>query len=499
MAASRFDIFINVKGTRQVDRSFKQINKRVAGLNKTLGILRAALVVFASIRVFTGFTDLVDSFTNMQNKLRLVTRNAQELNGVMGNLFKIAQRTRTSFDSVTDLFFRMTNATGKLGLSFQDLFDVTETVSQAVVISGATTEEATNALIQFGQGLASGALQGEELRSVAEQLPKLAEIIGKEFGIAAGDLIAFNKAQKGVFKTERLISALTNAAKEVGDAFKSTNVTIAQAFVRFRNSLTVFVGLANEATGATEILAKGLTLLADNLDIAALALIGFVGLLGFNVLVNTLISSLGLLTAAFNFVFGGVVALTSAISGLIVVLFKLAATVAILLLSPFFLVTAITVLVAAWDNLGDTWRDFKKLAQELGSEVDALKAIFNQVFASIRAGFKIITEDFDLVFLVLKRKAQRTFNDMLIALEDFIRIAAQAIKDFDIFGGEGEVTLGTGAGSEDIISAAEGLGEVTAQTPLVVDVSLKFNIAEGARAQNKLFDLIEKTGEDSAF
>ena len=65
---------------------------------------------------------------------------------------------------------------------------LTETVSKAVAISGASAQAADAALVQFGQALASGTLRGEELNSVMEQTPALAKAIAQGMGITVGQL-----------------------------------------------------------------------------------------------------------------------------------------------------------------------------------------------------------------------------------------------------------------------------------------------------------------------
>ncbi|WP_373224516.1 tape measure protein, partial [Proteus mirabilis] len=85
-------------------------------------------------------------------------------------------------------------------LSQQKVAELTETVSKAVAISGASTTAAQAALTQFGQALASGQLRGEELNSVMEQTPALAKAIADGMGVSVGELR--KKAQDGEMTIE---------------------------------------------------------------------------------------------------------------------------------------------------------------------------------------------------------------------------------------------------------------------------------------------------------
>lgn len=274
------------RGFRRITSRIDRATKSASALRTSLGFLRSALVVFASIRILQGFVQLADSLTLIRNRIRTVTDDVRTLNAVQARLFQLSQRTRTSFEGNATVFARFARAAGGLGITYKELLDITEGVNQAVQISGSTAQEARNALIQFAQGLSSGALQGEELRSVAEQIPRLAEAIGREFGISAGQLIAFNRANPGVFITERVVRALRNELPRLNKEFKAINVTIAQAFERLNNALIIFVGNSNKAVGVTRLIARGLTTLADNLDKVVLALLAVGSIIVFNVLAD---------------------------------------------------------------------------------------------------------------------------------------------------------------------------------------------------------------------
>lgn len=288
MTIEFFQLSVSTRGTRRVKRDLKSIGKTAGGVRKTLGFLRAALVVFASIQILSGIGKLADKFTNLRNKLRQVTKSTDQMNKVQQALFAVSQLTGTSLEANATLLFRMTRATGQLGLSFKSLIKITQTIAKTIKLSGAETQEASNALIQFSQGLASGTLRGDELRSVVEQLPELAAIIGKEFNIAGAALATFAKANPGIVTTERILRAIVAAEEDVNTRFKDIRFTIGDAFNRFNNSLVIFLGRLNESTGAGDKLAEVLNTIANNLDKVALGLLAFGTIVVFNLIVGQL-------------------------------------------------------------------------------------------------------------------------------------------------------------------------------------------------------------------
>jgi len=286
MATERFIIEIRAKGTRRVKRDLDSINRSAQGARKTLAFLRAALVVVASARIAKQFLDLADVFTLMRNRIRLLTKDTRQLNAVQNTLFKISQETRTSFEANATLFTRMTRATGNLGLNFGRLLDITRGLSQAVAIGGSTVQESTNAMIQFSQALAAGALTGDELRSVTEQLPVLAQIIAKEFGLAAGQLITFAKTNDRALKTERIIKAIEDALPGLAKAFATTQSTIGQGFERVNNALIFFIGKVGAASGIGALFANTLNDIANNIGLVLAGLLAITGIIVFNLLIS---------------------------------------------------------------------------------------------------------------------------------------------------------------------------------------------------------------------
>jgi lambda family phage tail tape measure protein len=268
MATETFELIFVSKGDKVVQRNIRNIGTTARSTINVLGLLRAALVVVASIRVAKGLTDLADSFTNISNRLKLVTNNTEELSAVQEELFRISQATRSSFEANATVFFRLARSTLNLNLTFQELLDISKGLGQAIAIAGAQSQEAKNALIQFSQGLAAGAVTGDELRSVSEQLPPIADAIGAEFGISGGELIAFAKAAGNdrILGLEKVIRGLQKALGGFNTQFMDLSPTIEQAFVVFNNALIQFAGNLEKSTGIAGQFAKAIIFLANNLD-----------------------------------------------------------------------------------------------------------------------------------------------------------------------------------------------------------------------------------------
>ncbi|MCL6243266.1 tape measure protein [Acinetobacter sp. ANC 7200] len=228
----------------------------------------------------------MDAYTGMQNRLKLVTESQEQLNLAMSDTFSIAQKSYQSWDSVIQVYQRFSDNAKTLKIDMSKTAELTETVSKAVAISGASTQAAEAALTQFGQALASGTLRGEELNSILEQTPALAKAIAQGMGITVGQLRSV--AAEGKITGEVLADALTKSKKSVDELFAKTDITIGQSIQLLSNEVTKFTGEAGEASGAATTLASGIQVLANNLDaIAGIAMVGGAALLTKTILTQT--------------------------------------------------------------------------------------------------------------------------------------------------------------------------------------------------------------------
>lgn len=253
--------------TVQQERMVSQTAKSSALFARFASVTASALSIHQVI-------NYADSWTELQNRLKLVTESSVELNKATQAVYDIAQKTYQSLDATAQVYQRFADNADRLGLSQQKVAELTETVSKAVAISGASATAAQAALTQFGQALASGQLRGEELNSVMEQTPALAKAIADGMGVSVGELR--KKAQDGEMTIEKVIQALERAADSVDKKFATSVTTVSQGFTNLQSAMTKFIGEANQGTGATQLFTTGMATLADNLSLVAKVVEGIV-------------------------------------------------------------------------------------------------------------------------------------------------------------------------------------------------------------------------------
>jgi tape measure domain-containing protein len=253
-----------VAGAARVDRSLQRIEKTSNRLNSSI---RTALNVAFLTAGLAKIIQFADSFTVLQNRVRVVTNGTGELNAVTAELFRVANKARTGVEQVAAVYSRTALATRQLGLTQQETINFTEQLSLAVKLSGAAAQESNAALIQLSQGLSSGVLRGDELRSVLEQLPRVADVIATSMGAVRGELRLLGA--QGKITSEVIINAFRNASSELERDFLKTVPTITEAFVVLRNKALLLVGTYNDTSGAGRKLSELILFLANNLEAVA--------------------------------------------------------------------------------------------------------------------------------------------------------------------------------------------------------------------------------------
>ena len=227
----------------------------------------AAVGAFSAALSVRQLSQYADQWTQINNRISLFTSGATEARKVQEELFKVAKDTRSGLGATVELYQRLAQANERLNLTQQQLARITRTVNQAIAISGVTSEAANAAIIQLGQGLASGALRGDELRSVMEQVPALAQAIARGMGVTTAELRKMG--EQGVLTAEAVVKSLRTQADAVATDFAKTTGTVGQAFTNMESSFTRLIGKIDEATNASGKLARAIDTMSGALSVLA--------------------------------------------------------------------------------------------------------------------------------------------------------------------------------------------------------------------------------------
>jgi tape measure domain-containing protein len=248
----------------QTKRGFDSVNNKVKNTQKSLFSLKNAFLAVAGSVVVKQALDLANSFQQIQNRLKLVTSSTGELIGVQNQLFNIAQKTRGAFAETVTLYQKLALNSRDLGLNQQQLLEITENVNKAIAISGADSIQASAGILQLSQAFASGRLQGDEFRSISENIPVILDLLAESTGRTRGELKKM--ASDGLLTADVLAKAIGGATQQLSEDFGKLSPTIGQASTVAGNSLLNFVGTLFNASGASTALSNALIGVSTVLD-----------------------------------------------------------------------------------------------------------------------------------------------------------------------------------------------------------------------------------------
>jgi tape measure domain-containing protein len=245
-----------------------QVQAGVASFSDQFGRAKTQLVAFLAAFEFAGkvqqLIEIADAWNMMNARLKLATAGQREFTSAQHELFAIAQRIGVPIAEVATLYGKLQQAIRMLGGEQKQAFQITESISQALRLSGASANEAQSALLQFGQALSSGVLRGEEFNSVVENSPRLAQALADGLNVPIGRLRKL--AEEGQLTADVVVRALLSQKDKLAAEYAQLPVTVAQSFERLKNAFGLWVAKLDESTGFTKKLADALTWLSQNLD-----------------------------------------------------------------------------------------------------------------------------------------------------------------------------------------------------------------------------------------
>lgn len=249
--------------TDGMEGGFKRADKAASSLTSSFGSLSRVATSLMAILSVQQVSQYADAWTTLNNKLANAIRPNEQLLDVTERVFNITQQTRSSLDATATLYARLERGTRQYNTSAEDLAKLTTIINQGFVVSGATAQEAENAIIQLSQGIASGVLRGEEFNSVAEQGSRLMVALADSMGVGIGELRQM--AAAGKLTTDVVVNGLLSQGVTIGNEFANTTTTISQALQVAGNNITKFFGENSTVKTGTAIFNDAVIGVSENI------------------------------------------------------------------------------------------------------------------------------------------------------------------------------------------------------------------------------------------
>ena len=247
--------------TRQMQANLAALRASWITAGKAFG---AFLVARGLVSAVKQVADYSDAWKIANNQVAAADSLSSKQARSMAGIVAIAMRTRTSLQETTELYAKMLRSTDAVAKSEEEVARVTEIVAKAFKAGGASTQEQVNGIRQLSQALASGVLQGDELRSLRENAPLLAQAIATEFSTTIGGLKKLGA--EGVLTADRVFKAILQGGEPIEKAFGKTSSTIAEAFTNLNTAITAYIGKIDTALGISKKFTGAIQSLANNFD-----------------------------------------------------------------------------------------------------------------------------------------------------------------------------------------------------------------------------------------
>lgn len=207
-----------------------QTNSRGTSL---LGTIRNLAGTFLGMQSVRWLVNTSDQLTSINARLRLMTGSAEAAAAAQEEIYQAAMRSRGAYADMADFVSQLGTVAGNAFTGTDELVAFAEQIQKQMAISGASGASAQAALVQLTQGLASGTLRGEELNSVLEQTPMIAQTIAEYMGVTTGEMREL--ASEGKVTAEVVKNAMLGAAEETNAQFEQMPMTWAQVWTMFQN------------------------------------------------------------------------------------------------------------------------------------------------------------------------------------------------------------------------------------------------------------------------
>lgn len=263
---------------RSMEGGFNRTTTAVNGTERSMASLSRVAASLTAYLSASAVASYAEAWTVLNNKLSNSVRASESLVEVTERVFNISQDTRSSLDATATLYARLERGTRQYSTSAEDLAKLTTIINQGFIVSGATAQEAENAIIQLSQGIASGVLRGEEFNSVSEQGSRLMVALADSMGVSIGQLRAM--AAEGKLTTDVVVNGLLSQGAAIGEEFSKTTQTMSQALQEAGNNITKFFGNSSTVQSFIGGFNDSVVMVSENLDYLTNILVIAAGVIG---------------------------------------------------------------------------------------------------------------------------------------------------------------------------------------------------------------------------
>lgn len=215
----------------------QEISAGTQQANELTNTIKRAVAAYISIQSVGKALNISDELATTTARLDLMNDNLQSTQELTNMVYAAAQDARGSFGDMASNVAKLGTLAGDAFSSSAEIVAFANQLNKQMKLSGASTEEASSAMLQLTQSLAKGTLNGDELTSVMENGSMVIQTIADYMGVAQGEIK--DLAADGQVTSDIIIAAMLGAADETNAAFATLPLTWSDIWQNIKNAALV--------------------------------------------------------------------------------------------------------------------------------------------------------------------------------------------------------------------------------------------------------------------
>ena len=221
--------------------------RAAASTDALTGSVKRLAASFLSVQAVKGLVSISDVMTSTTARLDMMNDGLQTTAELNDMIFASAQRSRGAYQETADLVSKLGVLAPDAFSSSAEIVAFAEQINKQMTIAGTSTAGAQAVMLQLTQAMSSGVLRGEELNSILEQAPTIAQSLADYMGVSGG--VMREMASEGQITAQVVKNAMFAAAEETDAKFESMPYTWGQVWTSMKNTLTQAFQPALDAIG----------------------------------------------------------------------------------------------------------------------------------------------------------------------------------------------------------------------------------------------------------
>ena len=171
----------------EIENMDKASRRASSSTDALAGKIKSLVGAYAGLQGIKSLFSLSDELASTTARLDMMNDGLQTTAELNKMIFDSAQRSRGAYQATADMVAKLGTLAGEAFGSTAEIVDFAEQINKQMVLSGGSNTAKAAAMLQLTQAMSSGVLRGEELNSILEQTPTIAQTMAKLLGVSTGE------------------------------------------------------------------------------------------------------------------------------------------------------------------------------------------------------------------------------------------------------------------------------------------------------------------------